>query len=49
MGQTKLFLEQTLHGNDQKQALEDFEKVGLSEKENKIILGENANNLFNFF
>ena len=34
---------------DQKQALEDFEKVGLSEKENKIILGENANNLFNFF
>ena len=34
---------------DQKQALEDFEKVGLSEKKNKIILGENANNLFNFF
>lgn len=34
---------------DQKQALVDFEKVGLSEKENKIILGENANNLFIFF
>ena len=33
---------------DQILALEDFDKTGLSEKNKKLILGENANRLFNF-
>lgn len=34
---------------DQVQALEDFENTGLNEKDKKLILGENANRLFQFF
>ncbi len=47
-------VDKILYGTDspwynQSQALEDFERAGLSEGEKKMILGENANKLFKFF